>query len=870
MKSPWQRRGQRDADLDDEIRAHFSMAVRDRIARGESPSDAEAAARREFGNVAHVKEVTREMWGGVWFERLLQDLRYAFRSLARAPGFTAVAILTLALGIGANTAMFTVLSGVLLRPLPFSEPDRLFAASYNRPPPPTFSTKPAMSDGHYLELEKNDQIFDRVGSYSSQTLTLTGTGEPLRVSAVRATPSLFSVLRAPLALGRGFDASEGTSDGGLSVILSNAFWRSRFSADPKVLGTSVTIEGVRRTIVGVTAPSFDYPAGTDLWLPWRVTVVPNNVSMIAVIGRLKAGITPDQAQRAFASMASHLELLPMMHREELVAEVVPLKTVLVGDVRGPLFLFAGAVGFVLLIACANVANLLLMRVSMRDREIALRAALGAGRWRLIRQLLTETFTLTAIGAAGGVLVAFGAVRLLLSLAPAGMIPRAEGIHLDVPTLLFTAGLTLLTAVVCGLVPAMHATERRLHASIAMGGRAVAGVQSRVRSMLVIGEIALALVLLTGAGLLVRSFHQMQTVKLGFDPASVLAVTVDLPSTYYRTAADIRAFDAQVLTNLGAIPGVASVGAINWRPLGGAMISGGFTIENGPQFPPNYQVAALSVTPGYFRSMGIRIERGRDFSADDRADAPGVAVVSRSVADKFWPGESAVGKRITSAESPRPEDWRTVIGVVNDVVQGRVTTPPVAATYVPIEQTSQKFFLSRVTFVMRPAEDGAPIAATVRKVLRDADPYLAVETVTPMSDLVARTTLTPRFQSRILLTFSLIALALAVIGIYGVLAYGVTQRLKEIGVRIALGAAPGEVTAMVLRRTLVLAIPGVALGIGASLGLTRLLATFLFQVTPTDPATFAFVALLLFCVALAAAFVPARRAARVDPMIALRE
>ena len=612
--------------------------------------------------------------------------------------------------------------------------------------------------------------------------------------------------------------------------------------------------------------SFDFPAGTDVWLPWRVTTAPNQVSLIPALGRLKPGLTHERAQQMFSAAAANFTLVDDARPEDLIAEVVPLKTTMVGDVRTPLFIFAGAIAFVLLIACANVANLLLMRVSSRDREMALRTALGAGRWRLVRQLLTETLTLTTIGALAGIGVAVGALQLLLSLAPQGMLPRADGIRIDPWTLLFTAGLSLITALVCGVVPALHASEDHLHASLTAGARTIAGGHQRIRSMLVIGEIAIALVLLTGAGLLVRSFHRMQTVDLGFEPRNTYAVTVDLPSTRYRTGGEMRAFHSRVLANLAAIPGVDAVGAINWRPLGGAMIAGNFTIENGPAFPKNYLVDKISVSPGYFRAMGIRLERGRDFTNDDRAGAQRVAILSHSVAAKLWPGGDAVGKRISMSEQPTAADWITVVGIVNDVVQNGVTSSPDAASYVPIDQTTQQFFLGHVTFVLRPNAGAvdAPIASTVGHVLREADPNLAIETVTPMADLVAHTTREPRFQSRMLLTFSLVALTLAVIGIYGVLSYGVSQTQQEIGVRMALGATPGDVTRMVIRRTMRLATPGILAGLAASFALTRVLGRFLFQVTTTDPATFALVALTLGVVALAAAAIPARRAGRVDP------
>ena len=874
------RRAQRDLDLDDEIRSHFEMAVRDRMARGESRADAEAAARREFGNVGQVKEITREMWGGVWLERLRQDLRFAARSLWRSPTFTIVAALTLALGIGVNTAMFAVVHGVLLRPLPFADSDRLFVPSYEMRAAVGLAT--GMFDDHYVQLAKDTLIFERLAAYGTRSLTITGVGDPLLVSAARVTDQFFSVLGARPQFGRLFEESEASGEDGTSIILSDALWHSRFNANPSVIGTSIVLEGVSRTVVGVMPASFDFPAGADVWQPWRIISDPKtNISFIPVIGRLKPGLTDKQAGQMFALYTSHLPTAEGPPRPGLVAALTPLKTVLVGDVRTPLLIFSGAIGFVLLIACANVANLLLMRVATRDREMAVRAALGAGRWRLVRQLLTETLVLTTLGSVAGIAVAMGTLRLLLVLAPANMLPRADGIRIDPWTLAFTAGLAIVTAIVCGAIPALHASEHRLRDSLAAGTRTVTGGRQRLRSLLVGGEIALALVLLTGAGLLVRSFDRMRSVDLGFDPRNTLAVTVDLPAARYNGAADMREFDARVLANLNAIPGVASAGAINWSPFGNRGVSGNLFAEDGRKFP-GYGVGALSVSPGYFRAMGIHIERGRAFTGDDQANGARVAILSHSAAEKFWPGENPIGKRITSSEKPDPSDWMTVVGVVNDVVQaasvlrrrgpaGAVASSPASANYVPLAQTNVPFFLRRMTFVVRRHEDApsTPIAVATTHILREADPNLALETVASMSDILGRTTAEPRFQSRMLLTFSLAALLLAMIGVYGVLSYNLSQRQREFGVRIALGASPEEIARMVLRGTTTLVLPGIVVGIGASFALTRVLGRFLFQITATDPTTFAVVVVVLAVVALAAAAIPARRASRIDPSVLTR-
>ncbi|HEY7395597.1 MAG TPA: ABC transporter permease [Gemmatimonadaceae bacterium] len=878
MRWPWQRRA-REIELTDELRSHLEMAIAQRIQRGESPVAARDNALREFGNVTHVAEVTREMWGAVWIERLRQDLRFAARSLWRSPTFTIVASLTLALGIGVNTAMFAVVHGVLLRPLPFADSDRLFVPSY------TWSrvgSAAGMFDDHYVQLAKDSSIFERLATYGTRSLTITGAGDPLRVSAARVTDQFFSVLAVRPQFGRPFEDNDAAGDDGTSIILSDALWRSRFNANPSVIGTTIVLEGVTRTVVGVMPASFDFPAGTDVWQPWRVVSDPKtNISFVSVIGRLKPGLTDQRAGQMFAAYMSHLPTGDGPPRPGLVAALIPLKTVLVGNVRTPLLIFSGAIGFVLLIACANVANLLLMRVATRDREMAVRAALGAGRWRLVRQLLTETLALTTLGSVAGIAVALGTLRLLLVLAPANMLPRADGIRIDPWTLVFTGGLAIVTAIVCGAIPALHTSEHRLHTSLAAGARTVTGGRQRLRSLLVGGEIALALVLLTGAGLLVRSFDRMRSVDLGFDPRNTLAVNVDLPAARYTGAADMREFDARVLAKLNAIPGVESAGVINWAPFGSSGVSGNLFVEDGRKLP-GYSVNALSVSPGYFRAMGIHVERGRAFTDDDRANGARVAIVSHSLAEKFWPGGNAIGKRITSSEKPDPSDWMTVVGVVNDVVHaaglvrrtgpaGRVTSSPAPANYVPLAQTNVPFFLHRVAFVVRRHEDApsTPIAVATTHILREADPNLALETVASMSDILGRTTAEPRFQSRMLLTFSLAALLLAMIGVYGVLSYNLSQRQQEIGVRIALGASPGEIVRMVLRGTTTLVVPGIVVGLGASFALTRVLGRFLFQITTTDPTTFAFVVVVLAVVALAAAAIPARRASRIDPSVLTR-
>ncbi len=870
MKTPWQRRDERGADLDDEIRAHIEMAVRDRMARGESREAAMAAVRREFGNVGHVKEITRDMWGtgGLWLERFVQDLRYAVRSMRRAPAFTVVAVLTLALGIGANTAMFTVMHGVLFRPLPFPNQERLYAPSF-KAPDGIFSPYPGLYDKHYLAVESDTTIFASIVTYGSEGLTLTGVGDPVKVLTTPATAGFFATLGVFPAIGRAFSASD-ASDGAADVaIISDAMWRARFGGDQRIVGSVITLDGKRRTVIGVMPATFDFPSGTSFWIPLAVHTDAHNTRMRRVIARLRADVPSDQAFARFSAITARLEPMRGLHPEQFKPELQPLKSVIVGDATRPLMIFAGAIVFVLLIACANVANLLLMRVSTREREIAVRTALGAGRWRLVRQMLTETLTISAAGAVIGVGFAVLAVHLLLALAPDGTIPRTDSVKLDATALAFTAGVTLFTALLCGLVPALHATEHRLYRALTSGARTIAGGHNRIRSLLVVGEIALALVLLTGAGLLLRSFERMRSVQLGFDPSNVFAVTVDLPPASYKTPADMRDFHQRVVSSLSAIPGVVGAGAVNWIPLGKGLIKGDFKLEDGRPLPNGYSADKIAVTPGYLRSMGIRVERGRDFAPADGPAGPAVAIITHSVAARLWPAGDAVGKRISNSDNPTPADWITIVGIANDVIQSDVTDEPHGAIYQPVAQMANAFFLGHVTYVVKRAPGAANIPQAMRRVLQEADPNLALEQLSSVDERVEWTTLTPRFQSRMLLAFSLIALTLAMIGIYGVLAYGVAQRLHEIGVRVALGAGPGQVMSIVLWRTIFLIAPGLVLGGLASLGLTRVLAKFLFQVTPTDPVTFAAVGSLLLAVALAAAYLPARRASRVDPIVALR-
>jgi predicted permease len=871
MRLPWRRtREDADAALDEELRAHFAMAIADRIARGESPDDAVNAVRREFGNVTHVKEVTREMWGTMWIERLVQDLRYALRSLRRAPAFAIVAVLTLALGIGVNSAMFAVMNGVLLRPLPYPSPERLFAISY-QPPAGPFNNVRGLYDAHFVALEKDRRarsIFSHVATFGSPSVTLRGVGEPKLLAAGAVTPDFFATLGTHAALGRVFTVDDPVDTRDRVAVISDRLWHDDFAADPNIVGKTIDIDNTKRTVIGVMPASFNLPAHADVWTPLTIQLSDHETRTRAVVGRLADGVPIERASAAWKTIVSSFTLFPGAERNEFIAELVPLKTFVVGDAERPLLIFGGAVAFVLLIACANVANLLLMRVTTREREMAVRAALGAGRRRLIRQLLTETFTISAIGSVLGVAVAVVAMKLLLLAAPSDLVPRVENVRVDASVLLFTALLVAGTTILCGVLPALHASDDHLRGSLADGARTMTQSRGRVRALLVVSEIALAFVLLIGAALMVRSFDRMQSVKLGFTPENTLTMSVSLPADRYRTGADMRRYHDGILAGLEGLPGVAAVAAVNWLPFSHALIAGDFQVEGGAKLPGRW-ADKMVVTPSYFRAIGQRIVQGRAFAATDGANAPRVAIMSKSVAEKLWPGGTAIGHRIAMTDTPEEKDWIRIVGVVDDVVQNSVTEKPDPAVYEPMAQVDFPFFLATMSYVVRSDADPAPTAAAMRQIIQRADPSLPLTPVHEFSDLIQLSMLTPRFQSRVLLVFSSLALALAVVGIYGVLAYGVTQRLREIGVRVALGADPRGVRTMILGRTAALALPGLAIGVAGSLALTRVLSRFLFQITPTDPPTFIGVGLLLAGVAFAAAYLPAKRASEVDPIVVLR-
>jgi putative ABC transport system permease protein len=860
------RRSQMERELEEELQLHLAQRIEQGVAMGQTPDEARYAALRAMEGMEQRKEECRDARRVHWLEDMLQDIRYAFRVLTKTRGFTAVAALVLALGIGANSAVFTIVNGVLLRPLPYNEPGRLFLISYMPKNNPFVAPGPYMSDRDYLDFRSQDQVFASTATFGREPATLTGAGDPVVLNALTVTPDFFAVLRVHPAIGRAF-LSEGQTDANV-VMLSDRLWHSRFGADPTVAGKAITLDGISYAVVGVMPPNFTFQ-DADLWERMEVRLNPHNSFTRPVIGRLKAGVSPREAQAELQAFAAKRPLGEGEKRDDFVTRLLPLQELFVADVRKLLLIFAGAVAFVFLIACANFANLLLIRGTSRRQEIAVRAALGASRWRLVRQLLAESTLLSLAGGTVGVLLSMAGVRALLALLPPGRIPRAADVHLDVWVVAFTFGLSLATGLIFGLAPALQATRRDLREGMNGEGRGITGRHERLRSALVMAEIALALVLLTGAGLLVRSFLRMRSVNPGFRPANILAVTVDLPDSRYATAAQMRAFDERVLADLSVLPGTESVAAVNWIPFRPEFVRGDFQLADGRHLPRGFLVVKPVVSPGYFRTMGIRLLNGRAFSERDTSTTAPVAIISESVARLLWPDGDAVGKRISMEDEPKAADWLTIVGIVRDVKQESLIDTPSPSVYQPYRQINRPFFLGHMSFVVQARGNQMEMASGIRAVLHKVDQELPTQSIATMEAMIAETVTEVRSQTRLLGIFSIMALALAAVGIYGVLACSVAERTHEIGIRMAMGAKEKDVLWMVLRRTLVLVAGGVLIGTLGALAITRVLTKFLFEVTPSDPATLLAVTVVLAIVALLSGWIPAQRAARVYPLVALR-
>jgi putative ABC transport system permease protein len=802
-------------------------------------------------------------------ESLRQDLAYALRRLSRSPVFTLVAVATLALGIGANTAIFSVINGVLLQPLPFPEPERLVLVSQVWKGKPT-----VVSPQNFLDLQAQAGSFASMAAYDNGGVILTGGGTPTRLEGAQVSASFFDLLRVAPALGRGFLDGENDPARSKVVVLGHRLWSERFGADPSILGRTIQLDRTPFEVVGIAPAGFSYPESAQLWTPLEYDEVFRHRSRgawyLTAIGRLKDGVPVEQAGREAALVGARLAQQYPDANEGVGATVGSLHESMVGKARPALLVLLGAVGFVLLIACVNVANLLLARVAAREPELALRSALGASRSRLLRQLMTESVLLSVIGGAAGILLASLSLGSLLALQPADM-PRLDEIRLDRTVLAFATVLSLVTGLLFGSVPALHMARRATAQSLREGARSlIGGHGGPLRAGLVVGQVALAMVLLAGAGLLGRSFMRLRHVEPGFDPRSALTFRIALPESAYPEEPARAAFVSELLARLAAVPGVRQVGAVMGLPLGGTRFNLSFEVDGRPALTPAQQpsMEVRVATPQYFGTMGIPVKRGRGFLPTDVAGSLPVAVITEAAAARYFPGEDPLGQRITLGwrrPDGKPRAGGVVVGIVGDVREHGLAMDYPAEIYVPYAQLP----VTAMDLVMRTSVAPESLLPSVQAVLHGLDPEMPAARPRTLEAIVSRSLGEPRFYVTLLGAFAFTALALAALGIFGVMSYLVVQRSREIGIRIALGALPRDILRGTLREALLLAGAGVVLGLAGALGLSRTLRSLLFELSPNDPATLLAVAVLLTVVAVLASWLPARRASRVDPLAALR-
>lgn len=801
-------------------------------------------------------------------ETFLKDLRYALRMMLKNIGFTAVAIVALALGIGANTAIFSVVNALLINPLPYKDASRLVWIWETNPG--AGIEEEVASAPNYNDWKTQSQSFEEMGSFARTRLTLTGDGEPEIFFAGIVTDGFFSVLGAQPRLGRIFLQEEDRPGAERRVILSEGVWQRRFGADPDIIGRNITLSGNPYTIVGVMPSNFYNPRPGDprppeMWVPFRLDYNQSGrrSDFLSVIAKLKPDVSLEQAHAELKTIAASLEQQYPATNTGWSTKVISLHERFFGDIRPALLVLMGAVCFLLLIACANIANLLLARSASRRKEIAIRAALGASRGRVMRQLLTESVLLALAGGLLGLLLAVWGIEALVALGPAD-IPRLDSIGLDGQVLAFTLSVSLITGVVFGLLPAFQASNPHLIDNLKEGGRdssdTVRG--NRLRTSLAAAEIALALVLLVGAGLMARSFSALQNVDAGFDPDKVLTMQMLLPATKYADGPKVAEFANRLIEQVSMLPGVEATGVIDSIPLSGSENVLAFAIEGAPpppiENPPDAE--AFRASGDYFKAMGIPLKQGRLFTEQDTAQSPRVALINETMARMYFPDEDPIGRRISTDGN----NWNTIVGIVGDVRQVVLNEEPYPQMYAAASQQPSRLF----TLVARTSAQESLIPA-IRTQVRQMDSDLPLFNIRSMGDLFSDSVARPRFNTLLIGLFAAVALLLASVGIYGVISYSVTQRRHEIGVRMALGARRADILRMIVVQGLRLAGAGVAIGLLAAFGLTRMMSSLLYGVTATDPLTFAGIALLLTCVALVACWIPARRATRVDPMIALR-
>ena len=878
FRLPWRSPEQITRDVDDELRFHLEMRTQEHVENGMSPDAARARARSEFGDLEFTRTYLREVDRGhergtrraELLDEIRQDVRYALRQLRRTPSFTLVALFTLALGIGANTAIFSVVNGVVLRPMPFEEPERVIRVFSGRE-----GRRGAVSVPDFMDFRRQARSFERLAAFYDGASTLTGDGEPERLIGARVTADFFPVLRVRPIVGRTFAPGEDAEGADRVVVLGEPLWRSRFGADPAIVGRELVLDGHPHTVLGVVPAAQRYPGDADIWTASRFdarSLAPTSrgARWIRLIGRLRPGVSEAQARAEMETIARQLEIQDPAHNTGYGAPVVQLQEHLVGSIRTPLLILMGAVGFVMLIACANVANLMLVRTAARETEIAVRTALGAGRLRLVRQLLTESVVLSVLGGLAGFALAIWGTRLFVALAP-DTIPRLHEIRVDGAMLGFTGLIALITGTVFGLIPAMHASASELALRLKEGGRGsrTRPGSRRARSVLIVSEMALAVMLLAGAGLLIRSFSALRDVDPGFRSDDVATFTVALPMSRYEKSEQQRQFVSAAIERMSTIPGVKSAAATFGLPLTDTRFSLSFTVEGRPPVRPEDEPSSQIrfASKDYFSTMGIPLVRGRTFSEADRYGTQPVLVINEEAARRFFEDEDPIGKRLfTGWTLDGVKMGGEIVGIVGNVRQFGLDADIAPEMYANFAQWGADEF----SIVLRTSgQDPASLAAAARAEVRAIDRNLPIFDFETLGDIVSESVAQPRFYMLLLGIFAGVALALAAVGIYGVISYAVSQRTRELGIRLALGATGAAVQRMVVGHGIGLAVMGVALGVAGALALTRLMQSLLFGVSATDPVTFIGVAALLAAVAIVASWVPARRASRVDPLSALR-
>ena len=864
------KRNQVEQDLSEELQYHLDQKTKEYAASGMPIEAARRKARREFGGIEQSKENCRDTRRVSYIQDLLQDLGFGLRMLRNSPAFALVAIVTLALGIGANTAIFSVIHGVLLKPLPFPQQDQLMTVWEKSDDGGRSNT----SWANFMDWNRLNHSFTGIAAVSFWSPTFVGAHDAETLVGFRASSTLFDLLGVKMERGRNFLSSEDVRGNNFVVILSYGFSQRTFGGDSGILGKSVQLGTRAYTVVGVlpadfpSVLSFDPRKPADIYTPLAydetLPYACRDCRHLRAFGRLKDGVTTAQAEAEINQISANLVREYPTAYSAVGVTLTPLKDYLVGDVKTALWVLLGSVGFVLLIACVNVANLLLAWAARRQREVALRAALGARRTRMVRQFLTESLLLSFLGGGFGILLAWSGVALLQRIRLANL-PRLQNVQIDGWTFAFTFGISLLTGLAFGLLPAFRASRLDLNEALKESGKSTAGKERhRLRSALVFADVALALLLLTGAGLMMKSFVRLLEVNPGFDPSHTLTLTLSLWGPKSADEPAVAFFD-QVLRRVRTLPGVESAGIVSQLPLGGNMDMYGVHVEGKSLPNPEEDPSAdrYSITPGYLRAMRIPVLRGREFDQHDIATSQMVAMVNESMARQFWPGEDPIGKRFRMGDTKGP--WKTVVGVVGDVLHKGLDAPHTIQVYLPNTQ----FTDSMVILAVRTSNEPASIAAAVRTEIAALDPQVPVSEVATMDEVVSASVANQRFGALLFVLFGAIALVLTAVGIYGVISYGVAQRTHEIGIRLALGAGSREVLSLIVSEAMKPALLGAALGLCAAFGLTRLLTRLLYNVKPTDPLVFAAVLLLLIAVAWLASYIPARRATRVDPIVALR-